>query len=208
MYVGRYSGRHPGQNIGAVTSALNALQIDRETGTGSLDPLLQAQLDATKSLEALGQAFDKLSNQLVADLLPVIDKLSASISGFADFVGGLSTGQLIGLGVGGFAAYKALDWTGSAIFRRLIGGGLGRGFPPGVPGVPPAGFGGGPGMTIPGMRPIAPGSVPADDTTSVFVGDAGHGWAYLGTVSPLRRLPDQSIPLAGLPKPHTTSGRH
>lgn len=144
-------GAASGGNVEAVTSALNALEIGGLKQENKLDPMLQAATEFKETGNRLADAFDKLSANLIQDLLPVIQSLTGVMEKIAGVVGGLSTKELIGYGLGAYVGYKGLKGLGGAALR-----GLGRGFPPGVQGMPTGGFGGGGGFRVPGMQPALP----------------------------------------------------
>lgn len=131
------------QNIGAVSDALNAFDFtrDMQTQPEKVDPLLKQASDIITGMDAAVVKFDD------------------TVSNLAAWFAKLSTGQQIGVGVGGvvgtLTAWEVGKYAIGRGVRSIFGRGI-PGVPPGVPGSPvgaPPGF---PVWNIPGTRPMLP----------------------------------------------------
>lgn len=187
-----------GQNIQAITSALNALEIGKLAGEQRLDPSLQAAIDLRMSMDSLNASIERLMDNLAKDLAPAIKLLADGITKLAGIVDKLDL-KSIGLGVAGAAAVAlfgpgiakgvlkgvgkggkgALDIFRNAARDSVLFGRNGRGVPGSRmnplkvkvrPFRPPAG--------LPG-RPGLPGSFPLGFPAAGGGGAAGGG--ALGT---------------------------
>jgi len=122
-------------NITETIRALNALQISQSKSTG--DPIIDAQRELSKVVEKLKAEFELLSSTVASDLIPILRDLIPELKRLLGFLGGLSTKELIGAGIG----VGALAIAGPAIAR----GGLkiaGRALIPSALGVSKAGIAG------------------------------------------------------------------
>ncbi len=125
-------GAASGGNVGAVTSALNALEIGNLAGENKLDPMLQAATEFKTTGNRLADAFDKLGDNIVKDLLPTIQSLTSILEKMAGTAGNLSTKELIGYGLGGYLGYKGIKGIGKYTLRNMLQPG-GRGMPGSMP---------------------------------------------------------------------------
>lgn len=143
------------QNVGAVTSALNALQVGQLAKDDKLDPLLKSAVEMQEASHRVADTFDRLTDTVAKDLAPHIETLTGLLEKLAEKIGGLSTGEL----VGGAAAL----WLGPKVLKG-VGRGIGRGAGRLLPRLLPLGGGGagaGAGAAGAGGAGILGASVPA-----------------------------------------------
>jgi hypothetical protein len=139
-----------GQNIGAVSTALNALDISKGAESGKLDPMLQAATEFAEVGNRLADSFDQVADTVVKDLLPHISKLTDTAADLAAKLGGLSTTDvalgaaalLLGPSIlkgGGKLALKGLGKGATRLLPRLLpAGGAGAAGAGGAASVPAA----------------------------------------------------------------------
>ncbi len=108
-------GAASGQNVGAITSALNALQINELAGTKRLDPMLSAAVRIEEATARLADAFDKLA-----------DKVAGTAQGMSNFQIALTAilAVVAGAGLKGLAMKglgKGLNGIGRSAARSAGG---------------------------------------------------------------------------------------
>lgn len=90
---GALLGAASGQNIVAITEALNALQL---TQSEQLDPVLKAAIEFQQASDKIASAFEKFVDLTAAHFLPAVDKFSDAVKGFSDWVSRLRLPSFLG----------------------------------------------------------------------------------------------------------------